>query len=64
MFAPRLILDLKKYRATKNIAFLDQSGDKYLQKKMNSFSVFNFHGALNIYSRQHRIIFLTYEFAQ
>ena len=42
MFALRLIQNFKKYWFIKNMAFLSQLADEYLQKKANNFSVSNF----------------------
>ncbi len=45
MFVPRLGPNFEKYQTTINMAFLDQSVDKFLWKKMNSFSVSNFYSS-------------------
>ncbi len=47
MFVPRLIPNFEKYRTTKNIAFLNQSVDKYLEKKKQIVSRFLFFALTN-----------------
>ena len=46
MILPRVSLNFEKYWTAINMAFLDQSVDKYLREKMNSFLVSNFRSSL------------------